>query len=67
MNEREARKKQAVTGYVAMFIGLLVTATVISLFIVVMGITSWEAGLQLGFWLWIGITLPVLVGATLRE
>jgi hypothetical protein len=67
MVDKESKKNEAITGYVVMFIWLLVTWYVVARLIGMLGISNRWIGAKLWFLLRLGITLPVLVGTTLWE
>ncbi|MSR70506.1 DUF1761 domain-containing protein [Candidatus Kaiserbacteria bacterium] len=54
----------------AMSIGFVVTllmAYVLAHFVVLVGATTWQVALQLGFWLWLGLVAPTLANGWLWE
>ncbi len=69
--EMKAMQKKMTKSYILMFIGALVMAYVLA-HNVVMGSAFFDMqgvgiGLQAGFWNWLGIAAPVLMGAVLWE
>jgi hypothetical protein len=68
----DAQKKSAANkGYIIAFIGSLVMAYVLS-FVLVEGqayfkVSAMTAGLQAGFWSWLGFIAPVTLGGVLWE
>ncbi len=68
MKEMEKAKKKGMGRlYFAAFIGSLVMAFVLGIFIKLVGIGSFLEGMQIGFWLWLGFIVPVLLGSVLWE
>lgn len=70
--DMEKAKKKGMAGtYVIAFISSLVMACVMKHSLVFasayLGITGWSAGLQGGFWNWLGFMAPVLLGTVLWE
>jgi len=55
-------KKNAPKAYVAMFVGALVMAFVMAMFVYRMSAQSVSGGMELGFWAWLGFAMPMKVG-----
>ena len=45
----------------------LVVAYVLARFVVLAGVVNWKAALSLGFWMWLGFPVAMLVGASLWD
>ena len=45
----------------------LVVAYVLARFVVLVGVVDWKSALSLGFWVWIGFPVAMLVGASLWD
>ena len=56
----EEAKKQAPKLYGLSFIASLVTAFVLSLFILYSGANSWFLGAETGFWAWLGFVATTI-------
>lgn len=62
--------KMPLSATQAMSIGAVVTllvSYVLAHFVVLLGVTTWQAALQLGFWLWLGFLAPTLANGWLWE
>lgn len=68
---KEMKKKNMTKEYVMMFVGSLLMAFVLSHALIFakayLHETGISAGLQTGFWNWIGFVAPVTIGAVLWE
>jgi hypothetical protein len=49
------------------FVRSLVVAYVLARFVVLLNITHWTSGVELGLWLWIGFPIVLLAGSVLHE
>ena len=63
----EAGKKEMPKTYGMMFIGSLITAYVLSVFIGLAGATDIMSAAQVAFWAWLGFVATVMLGGTLFE
>lgn len=63
----EELKQKARWSYVWNFLALLVMAFVLAHIVDYTGATTWTAGMQAGFWLWLGFIATVSLGAVLWE
>jgi hypothetical protein len=63
----KAKQKGMAKSYSGMFVGALVMAYVIARFVGIVGAATFGAGFVLGFWLWLGLIAPVLLGSVLWE
>ena len=64
----KAKKSGSVNkSYAIMFASSLVTAYVLSHFVDYVGATTVLGGVQLGFWLWLGVATPIQLGMILWE
>ncbi|MBS3159104.1 DUF1761 domain-containing protein [Candidatus Woesearchaeota archaeon] len=64
----KAKKSGSVKrSYAIMFLTTLVTGYVLSHFVDYIGAVSLLGGVQLGFWLWLGIAAPLQLGMVLWE
>jgi len=68
-NERAARAKEKGMWklYIGQFIIALIASYALAYFIAVQEITTITAVLTLGFWLWLGFHVPILVSSILWE
>ncbi len=53
--------------YFATFIGALITAFVLGIFVKLSTTNDFLGGMQTGFWIWLGIAAPILLGSVLWE
>jgi hypothetical protein len=60
-------KSQMPKNYAIVFVGSLVTAYVVSVFLVLTNMTTLTGALTLAFWAWLGFQAPLLVGSVLWE
>ncbi len=67
--KKVGKSKQKGMGklYFIAFIGLLVTAYVLAHFVDYLEATTISAGMQAGFWIWIGFVAPVMLGTVLWD
>ena len=63
----EAKKKGMTKAYALQFVASLVMACVLAHFLGYAGATTVSAGLQGGFWAWLGFIAPVTLGSVLWE
>lgn len=67
----EEQKKGMIKNYALMFVGSLLTAYILShvitLSMLALGGSGISVGLQTGFWLWLGLVLPVQLSPVLWE
>ncbi len=67
----DMKKKGGMAGmwksYLGMFIGTLVMSYVVAHFVQYVGATTISAGIQLGFWLWLGVAAPLQLSAVFWE
>ena len=63
----KTKKKGMGKYYFAAFIGALVTAFILGIFIKWIGASSFFDGIQTGFWAWLGFIVPVSLGSVLWE
>ena len=63
-------KSMPLTAAQAMSIGAVVTllvSYVAAHFVLLLGVTTWQAAMQLGFWIWLGFLAPTLANGWLWE
>lgn len=66
--DMEKAMKQGMTWrYVLAFVGALVTAYVVSHFADYLAVNTASEGQSMGFWLWLGIAVPILLGNVLWD
>lgn len=53
--------------YTIQFVGSLITAAVLAKLVGMMGATTLGAGVQAGFWVWLGFVATVTLGSVLYE
>lgn len=63
----EVMKEKAKWSYVWGFLTLLVTAYVLAHIVDYTEATTWLAGLQAGFWVWLGFVATIMLGSVLWE
>ena len=63
----KAKAKGMIGSYLAMFIGVLLTAFILAHFVQYVTASSFFEGMQAGVWLWLGFIAPVLLGSMLWE
>lgn len=67
--KKSEEKKNVNMGkiYGMMFVGALIMAYVMSMFVNVTNSTMVDTGVMLGFWIWLGFVAPVQLGGVLFE
>lgn len=63
----EAKKKGMAKSYAIGFLAVLVMSYVLAHFVDYLGATTIAAGMQAGFWLWLGFVATVMVNSFLWE
>jgi hypothetical protein len=63
----KAKKKGMGKSYLLMFVGSLVMAYVLAYFVGILSASTAMGGFQVGFWLWLGLIVPVLLSSVLWE
>lgn len=63
----KAKKKGMAKTYVLMALSAFVTAYVLAHFVQIMAASTFVAGMQTGFWIWLGFVATVLLGSVLWE
>jgi len=66
-NINEAKKKGMGKLYFITFIGSLLMAFVLAHFVRYVNAVKFFEGMELGFWVWLGFALPLLIGGVLWE
>jgi len=64
MKKMEKKGKQSM---IWAFISIIVTAGVLSLIIKWLGLNTWQAGANIGFWIWLGFVATSQLGIVLWE
>lgn len=63
----EAGKKKMPLMVVVAFVAALVAAYVMTFIGIAWGVFDWLGGAEMGFWLWLGFAVPVLLSSILWE
>lgn len=63
----EAKKKGMAKSYAIAFLAVLVMSYVLAHFVDYLGATTIMAGVEAGFWLWLGFVATVLINSVLWE
>ncbi len=63
----KARQKSTSKYYVIQFCATLLTSYILAQLVCLLHATSFGDGAKIGFWLWLGIVVPVLLGSVLWE
>lgn len=68
-NEASMKKMKmtAKRAYIVAFIGTLISSFVLAHFVDYVQATNISDAIQLGFWIWLGFTAPLLLGSVLWE
>ena len=65
MNANKARGMGK--SYIIAFIGSLITACILAHFVIYVGATTFFAGMETGFWIWLGFVATTFLGMILWE